>query len=671
MNLADDPASDSPEALLRHLPEAIQPPKGVQQRIKQKLQAKMTAPMLLMQAREAIRPHTSVMQKVWSLMKGRVHAQPAVSLWDRLRSSLLPADADAQGTIWSHISLRLQPAYSRVLISRPVKIAAAFAVLFLVVRASPLVFLATPTVAEATATLLASSGNVSVLVGGLWQPVTGELTLQEGMQLQTGNGEATLLLYDDAVVRMGEQTMLTVQDLSDRPKVSTAGSSLSLQYGQVWILGFIPKSIEGLTISMPDGRLTVQEGSVSITYEQGTSVVQVWHRSAMVARRSSRLTLVAGEKVALQTGNVPAITRIESAEYDRPWVNDQLAMDAVHQREIAQWQQERRAAKAGILPDSTFYPAKRLAEAVDVLFTFGTEARAKKRINQANTRLNEAAALLSKGSGSDTVAAASALREFRETLLSVASASGSSTVDSLLEQEVISEAIADTSAALPDDNGYALKQAVRDTIAALPSVDGRPDTIVDALLDELTLVKRHAEEGELQTAKDEFEAIKSSLSSLDSSGSTLSSATLKEVEAAFSAVTAAVDPAEEEEPAEPADDEEDSTSSESIDRLSLRISNPSRRPSEQKPLSEEELMTVVQQIRNRVVQGYQSRQARQNQLQLEFRRLEGHPDQGRILRKLAHVFDENGLARLVRIEIVRVGAMVEETGTGECVGESC
>ncbi|MFA7682490.1 MAG: hypothetical protein WCX61_05695, partial [Candidatus Peribacteraceae bacterium] len=50
-------------------------------------------------------------------------------------------------------------------------------------------------------------------------------------------------------------------------------------------------------------------------------------------------------------------------------------------------------------------------------------------------------------------------------------------------------------------------------------------------------------------------------------------------------------------------------------------------------LTEEEIMTIVQGIKDRIFV-YSMQRSRINQLNAEFKSLEGHPDQGRILRRL-------------------------------------
>src|SRR5437588_537511 len=71
---------------------------------------------------------------------------------------------------------------------------------------------------EAPVGLLPGPGEGSVLIGGPWQPVTGEVRLNKSALIQTGaDGFATLIVHDDGVVRLGSGTTLAIHDLSDRP----------------------------------------------------------------------------------------------------------------------------------------------------------------------------------------------------------------------------------------------------------------------------------------------------------------------------------------------------------------------------------------------------------------------------------------------------------------------
>ncbi len=650
-------APGSPEDLLRSLGSRVTPDASARDRIRLQLRSRIDAPEALARARELVTPVAAAKQTVWARISTAITPFSHASLWEKIREGLTPA-ADLRDSLWQRLFHRLRPAYAHAVVSRPLKWVAAFALVLFVVRLSPYVFLAPPSVAEASVIVLPTRGQVGVLIGGLWQPLSRELTLQGQTRLQTQDGEATIVLYDDAVIRLAPYTTVSINDFSDRPAAPMVEPSVSLQEGRMWVLGLIPKHLHGLTIGLSEGQVNVHEGSVSLSEDNGVDI-GVWDRGALVQRRNQRLTLVAGEHVTLRRQGNPLVEEVADSAYDDAWVTHNLSRDAVHQREIAQMQQERRAASAGILPDSTLYPAKRLAEAVDVLFTFGTEAKAKKLLTHANTRFNEAAALITRGSGSDATVP---LREYRETLLAVANNSGGNLVVSSLLEEVVDDASADVSAALPDDESYVLKQTVREAFAALPDTVDRPDMGGEALLDELTAVKRQAAEGDVEPAREKLDLLKLNWPLIDSGTGAISDDVRRELEATFTTLAAAVD--------EPA-----GTGTGSIDTRALRFIDPIR-PSEvpRVQLSDAEVQEKAEQIRNRIFKTYATDVGRMRWMRIEFDRLEGNPDQGRILRDLAHLLPRDGLALYVWTEIRRVGQRYEyhQAAPDEpCTGSGC
>ncbi len=651
--------------LLQEAGKSVDPQQQAKERIRARVLRRTSAPDLLVSARDVLTPDPSASVRVWERVSAAFRPE-RLPVWAAIREALTPA-REARARLWSRILPRMQPAYGAILLSRPVKWAAAFTILLFVVRASPLLFLAPVTVADASVSVMPTGGEVSVLIGGLWQPLDNETLLRQATMLQTREGSATVVLYDDAVIRMGPNTTLAINDFSDRPSAPVASPTVFLQGGTLWVLGLVPRHLEGISIGTAHGRIAVHEGSVSIA-DGGQTDVRVLHRSATVTRRGQTVSLVAGEQLTLEKSRRPLVTQIPADAYHDAWVDLNLARDGAHQREIALLQQERRAASAGILPDSTLYRAKRFAEAVDVLFTLNDEDRARKIITHANTRLNEAAAILSRGSGSDLAAAEQPLREYRESMLAVASgALVSPAVESLLEHEVVAEAAADLAAALPDDSAYPLKQTVRETIAALPDSLQKPDTQTAELLDELAAVKRRADEGDVQEAKADLEQLNSVLPEGTNPD------VRKEVEATFSTVTAAVEtqPAVADEPPQIAEEISRATSRTlRVVALGGRRGLSSSAPHE--PLSESALQDVVTQIRNRVVEGYHTEKGRQRQLWLEFQRLQGNPERGRILRRLVHEMPDVTLASYVRIEMQRAAAEQQQKVTGEaCTGSGC
>lgn len=650
------PASPVPERMLRRASAGVSIPRGVQEAVLRRVRSRMRAPAMLSAAREALTPAPGLLERLLLSLRSSI-TTPHFSAWDDLRRTLTPG-GDLPAILWQRILSRLEPVYVPVL-SRPVKWVAAFALIAVVVRVSPLLFLAPPSIAESPVTLLPTRGTVEILTGSLWQPIDRELTLHGPTKLQTQAGEATIILHDDAVIRLAPFTRISLFDLSDRPERTTQDSTLALHSGRLWILGLIPAHVRGLTVVTSQGRVIVHEGSVSVE-EQENVTVAVWDRNAQVARRASLTSLLVGEQLILSKDGTPATTKkVGASAFTVPWAAGNLSRDAAHQREIAQLQQERRAAAAGILPGSALYPAKRFAEKVDVLLTLGEEERARKLITQANTRLNEAAALIGQGEQGGRQAA-EPLQEYRDTVLQVATGSGSNpAVQLLLERAVVEEGSATVAAALPGDRAYPLKQAVDDAIAALPPTFLKPDLEGAALLDQLSAARRTMEQGDTAAAREQIAEIAQSLGALETTGvlSLVPSDVREEAWAGVERVVASV-----EGPAAGA------LTLGRPDRAFQEPEHPARNILA-RPLTPLQITAKAQEIRGRIFV-FGTRKAQYDALVDQLSLIARLDDRGRVLRELVKILPRNGLAQRVLREMQTVNEEVKTqvTASGGTAG---
>lgn len=622
------------------------------------LRSHMQSAHFLAEVKESLAPDAAMISRVWARVARSADPLRHLSLWERLLGSLPPAE-DLRQIIWLRLSEKLAFAEAKmsrqpVLFSRSLKWVAAFAIVALAVRISPVLFLAPQTVAVSSVTLFPRKGNVEMLLGSFWQPVKGELALQYPMRIQTQSGEATIIVHDDAVFRLAPGTRVALLDLSNRPQDTLQESTVALEEGQLWVLGLVPKHVRGITVVTAHGRVEIHEGSVSIRHENDGVTVQVLNRSAAVSRHGRHLPLVVGDQTVLRSSGELVATKMRASEFQSPWVALNLNHDAAHQREIAQFQQERRAATAGILPGSALYPVKRLAESVDVLLSFSEEERARKMITHANTRFDEAAALLLTGGAATE--ARSALDEYKTTLLQVASGSGGSpVVQSLLEKEVVQAGAAAVSAALPGDDAYALKQAVGETIAALPMVDST-NVEAETLLDHLVAAKREAEEGNTALAKEKLDELADSLASLETTGILVlvSPEVRDEAKAVAEQVVAAV--------------EGSALSGEGPSiGIGLTLGAPPKETVEPehgartiaiRPLSPEQVAEKAQEIRGRIFV-FGTKKSQYDALEDQLRIIAENPSRGSLLRELSIVLPRNGLAQRVLREIRTVNKEVE------------
>jgi len=488
------------EAVLRRASKEMKPSATLKKNIHARIQSRIEAPLYLLNARESLMPDASAKARIWQYVSPVASGVP-LSVWARMKTELMPTASDQQqlkARILEHITSRRRLAFAR-----PFSWVAAFAVIAIVISSGPAYLLIPPTVADSRVTV---SGDVSLLSGGLFQPKpanTPELALLKSALIQAGKQGGKLIAHDDYVLRMDANTSLALHDLANRPNAPTHSQTATLHTGKIWLQSFVPDQSAGITVAIGDERVVIHEGSVLISVNK----IQVWNGRAIVQSQGQDIILLAGQEYVIRPDGTRIAHRMENEAYTDSWVTKNLANDAVHQRAISQMQQERRAAQAGILPGSPLYGAKRVLEAASLALTFNAESRTKVLLSQANTRLNEAAALIASADEGASVP----LEEYKETIL--AAASGSHIAQSIIQRD-LADTTAGIAAALPGDDAYRLKTAIFETtVAVLPSTE---ENVEDQLLaDQVQAVKRTVQEGNIEEGRSVLASLEPRLSALN------------------------------------------------------------------------------------------------------------------------------------------------------------
>jgi hypothetical protein len=390
---------------------------------------------------------------------------------------------------------------------------------------------------------------------------------------------------------------------------------MTVYRGKLWVQSFLGGRSQPLTIGTEQWTIQVREGSVAIMQgggeESAGTDIRVWNRTATVVRDGEAVTLFAGDRVVLQADEHAFVTKVPDIAGDDAWTKANLASDLVHQREIARLQQQRLANQAGVLPTSAFYPVKRLAEQVDVLMTIGSEAKAAKRLEQAETRLSEAAALIAEGSVQD---AKVSLQEYKQTIKEVASGSGDTIVQSLVAERV-AMASAAISAALPDDGVYLVKEAVLESTTALPDStveadnhDAERELISDQLA---ALVRKIGEGADPRELRAEELKISAAVADLQELSNGIPAEFFEEVRATLVRARA------------------DITAAEARQNISGSSSTIKIAPLE---LSDAQVDSYVDRML-RPLRSVTQLRTKINELHISLMALRGHPEAGRILRK--------------------------------------
>lgn len=626
------------DTMLKRLSKEQMPSSEAQLRVRARMERRISGPALLQEAKRRATPAEGRQEVLWQRVFARISSPVLQSWFERLRTILTPAQS-SQARIKMQMLERLSPA-ARNQTHAVYKWAAAFAVVALLLRTGPLIFLSPQTEAESSVILSPTKGTVSVSLHGLWQPVGGEIVIKEGLPIRTDTGEATIMLHDDGNIRLSQNTSVRLHDVSDRPEPALDGNTLTVQRGELWVQGMLPNHLRGITIATPAGDVVVHGGSVSLQIAD-TVTVRVWDRHAKILHNGEQIVLVAGEETELWHGNVPVIAKIADEELDNPWTAQNIDRDAVHRREIAQLQQERRAAKAGILPSSPLYTVKRVAETVDVLFTLNPEEKVQKKLQHASTRLSEAAAMIVN----DATGATVPLQEYKDTLLAVASGTGGDSVTQFLIRQEVAENAAEFAAALPDDDSYLLKKTVLEASAELPEemVD-ESDVEGMILVDTLDVLQNAIDSGDAAQVEETYRALEPYLDSLEDE-ERLKPEVKKE---ALSILTTMAESLAH-------------TGSGSIPAITNQLEEylpvPEKPAVVARALSDEEVQQIVDRSMHVIFVVYKMPQSRENALRTELRSYAQYgEDEGRILRRLLEELPENSeLRNLVRraIQLLR------------------
>jgi hypothetical protein len=658
----------TPDSIFRRLQADLSPEHAAKNRVRGILQKRIGASHLLAKATLEATPTRSQHASTWQQIAGRIDSVVAKPLFERIRTFLAP-DVSVQQLTKMHLLSRLEPAPVPLRV-RSYRWIAAFVIVALLVQISPVLFVATPTIAESAVVLVPTVGQVELSLHNLWQPVGGQVTLNQEVSMRTQNGEATILLHDNGNVRLANATTLTLHDVSDHSSPSFNGPTMTLTSGTAWLQGLLPDNVRGFTIATPQGDITVHGGSVSVAVTGSATHVEVWDRYATVSGHGKDIALVAGESIDVGDHALSAVHQLPSDAYKGPWVAQNIERDAVHQREMAEMQEERRAAQAGILPTSPLYAVKRAAEAVDVMLTLDPQAKVQKRLDQATTRLNEAAALIAAGDSGAQVA----LDEYKQTLMSVASGSGGDSNTQALVQQTVAENTAQLSAALPDDSSYALKKTVLEASAQIPDGDVGPGDVSGMLLvDTLDALQQAVQSGSGSDVHATLQTLVAYLPSLNSTGSTLKPEVKKEALSLLSDVAAA---------AQSQTVSGVRVSSDIASVLSPYLPKVASVPAraitvaEVLPsLTDEELDAAVHASLHRIFDIFNMPQSRENQLRIEMKAFQGSPDEGRYLRRLyADLPDGSTLQQLVRhaIQMLREEQLLKglnpDSGSGVTEG---
>ena len=236
------------------------------------------------------------------------------------------------------------------------------------------------------------------------------LQAEDEVRMET-DSVATIYFMDDSLARLAGDTRLRIATLM--------GVELEVDYGKVWVR----------TVSLGGGNTRFQVGVQGVNVEvkeRATFEVAVEKDSFQVAVLENKVdlklqqaegllkkTLIKNEGVVLIAGEDRF--RPIALEENNQWWQKNMEQDKVYLAQLHEETSRNLEQKAGILPDSLFYPVKKLSESAKIAFTFDKLEREKQKLETAEQRLLEAQVMVLQGKKG----VGGPLEEFKKTFQSV------------------------------------------------------------------------------------------------------------------------------------------------------------------------------------------------------------------------------------------------------------
>lgn len=272
-------------------------------------------------------------------------------------------------------------------------------------------------------TYLQAQGKVFVQRNGENILVEDQMVLNSGDTITTtGDSSAEIYFADDSVTRLSPDTELAIHTLSvDQADFRENVVEVEVKHGRIWshVSGSLPEESTFRVTASETVAEVVSKAAFDMQVQEEDVKVSVATHAVDVTvhqdEQSIQKLLIEGQELQIQNVNGTSLLALQDVQKD-VWMNENLQKDEVYQEIIKEKKQNELEQKAGILSDSPFYSFKKFSENAEIVLTFDSVEKEKKKIERAGTRLLEAETLLSSG---NEQAGQQALDEFQDAVAEV------------------------------------------------------------------------------------------------------------------------------------------------------------------------------------------------------------------------------------------------------------
>jgi hypothetical protein len=300
--------------------------------------------------------------------------------------------------------------YEQLFYSNTLKRGVAFSMLFvLTVGLVFQPFSATEVVKAYTPTKISMySGNSYVERKGEVLPVTKDFVLFEGDVVQTGPaGFVEIVFADESISRLSNSTKIHLTKLDN--KVVNANTAIDLVRGELWVntLGLngvnanFSVNSEGLTTSVNSKAVfdkEITDNFVRVVSLENSIDLELLEEDTLIPA-----TLKKGQLVKVKK-DTPYNTYLDQvafedrlSDFNLDWIASNYKQDEFYVETLSENRIVDLEEKAGITPDSYFYPVKEFQRAARLAITFDPIKQAELQLAIVNQKLIEAEVLIEKG----------------------------------------------------------------------------------------------------------------------------------------------------------------------------------------------------------------------------------------------------------------------------------
>jgi hypothetical protein len=207
------------------------------------------------------------------------------------------------------------------------KVFAALGVVVIIVLSLFAVFVL-PLVSESPpATLIVESGDVQVAQSPL-RPVSGEVQLKKGDKIATGsNGRASVVLFGSSVIRLGNNTNLTIEELTQSRE--NRNVRIKQDSGRVWNKVLKLSGVDNFQVATPQSVASIRGTAFESWVRDGITATSVVEGTLNIQSAATGLGVDVAENAAADTltGENPTVRGLvvndfilENIERDREFV---------------------------------------------------------------------------------------------------------------------------------------------------------------------------------------------------------------------------------------------------------------------------------------------------------------------------------------------------------------